>query len=631
MSNITPITPSFTLGYWRPWKQDSKLIDSYLDYLRDTSLVRYGADTIGDYINQASAEQVSAINNLGQTIGRGMNILQRELSEVNDNLTFINRNLDIQIEQQRLSNLLLQDISKLLRVPDSEKERQHSIELGVKFFVNAQKDADLYADALEELTKAESLMKQDYFVLHRIGCIYLYAEKYVDPEKALDYFLKAAKYASVESNPDAARLVNVLINNDSSNKINSKNKKSANNSIDGIKLLAADSYEKAAFAAYIIGKFDEAVIYQQKALDFRPTPQTSFILSKYLARNNKSTQAAEILDKAIDDLPDLVLGVFRELDLANEEAILKLVEQKNNILNEKIDNLIEEWKQTPSKITSEKTIELADLKNKPFDVKVKIYIFLLNELADMKKNHSKIFKDIDNLKDIINNRLFCNLEADQLNKMLIQLEESKTLNYEDLIDIYKDIYKIIDNDIVKIGSIYQGGIVVHLEDDFKHGFVKAVINLNESVWGSRNTLINTGVNESGRYNTTKIIENDATMVNVLFFKKKTPNKSAARICTELVHNGYNDWFLPSVSECKKIYDSYYTYIESQFYNLLDNLEMEEKTKQIIESRNTRIDGWYWSSSEFDSDKGYVCLFSSNFKYETSFKNSEYRFFAIRKF
>ena len=213
MSNINTITPSFTLGYWRPWKQDSKLIDSYLDYLRDTSLVRYGADTIGDYINQASAEQVSAINNLGQTIGRGMNTLQRELSEVNDNLTFINRNLDIQIEQQRLSNLLLQDISKLLRVPDSEKERQHSIELGVKFFVNAQKDADLYTDALEELSKAESLMKQDYFVLHRIGCIYLYAEKYVDPEKALDYFLKAAKYASLESNPDAARLVNVLINN----------------------------------------------------------------------------------------------------------------------------------------------------------------------------------------------------------------------------------------------------------------------------------------------------------------------------------------------------------------------------------------------------------------------------------
>ena len=248
----------------------------------------------------------------------------------------------------------------------------------------------------------------------------MYAEKYVDPEKALDYFLKAAKYASVESNPDAARLVNVLINNESSNKINSKNKKSANNSIDGIKLLAADSYEKAAFAAYIIGKFDEAVIYQQKALDFRPTPQTSFILSKYLARNNKSTQAAEILDKAIDDLPDLVLGVFRELDLANEEAILKLVEQKNNILNEKIDNLIKNWKQTPSKITSEKTIELADLKNKPFDVKVKTYIFLLNELADMKKNHSKLFKDIDNSKDIINNRLFCNLEADQLNKMLIQ-------------------------------------------------------------------------------------------------------------------------------------------------------------------------------------------------------------------
>jgi hypothetical protein len=105
--------------------------------------------------------------------------------------------MDVQIEQQKLSNLLLENIAELLRVPDSEKERQHSIELGIKFFVNASKDADLFADALEELLKAESLMKQDYFVLHRIGCIYLYVEKYINPEKALEYFLRAAKYASV--------------------------------------------------------------------------------------------------------------------------------------------------------------------------------------------------------------------------------------------------------------------------------------------------------------------------------------------------------------------------------------------------------------------------------------------------
>ena len=221
MSNIIPSTPSLVFGYWRPWNENSNLFESYIDYVRDTSLVKYSADTVGKYINQASKEQVKAINQLGQAIGKGMNVFSDQITEVsegigalnqslnmgirmvsdklsvissqldnvNAKLYFINRNLDIQIEQQKLSNLLLQNIGELLRVPDSEKERQHSIELGIKFFVNASKDADLYADALEELQKAESLMKQDYFVLHRIGCIYLYADNFINPEIALDYFL----------------------------------------------------------------------------------------------------------------------------------------------------------------------------------------------------------------------------------------------------------------------------------------------------------------------------------------------------------------------------------------------------------------------------------------------------------
>ena len=171
LSNINPTKPSFTFGYWRPWKDNSNMIDSYLDYTKDVSLVKYGADTVGNYINQASKEQVQAINQLGQAVGRGMNILSNQMSDVNDSLNFLNRNMDIQIEQQKLSNLLLQNIAELLRVPDSEKERQRSIELGYQYFVNAKKNSDLFANALDYLLKAESLMKEDYFVLHKIGCI----------------------------------------------------------------------------------------------------------------------------------------------------------------------------------------------------------------------------------------------------------------------------------------------------------------------------------------------------------------------------------------------------------------------------------------------------------------------------
>jgi uncharacterized protein (TIGR02145 family) len=241
MSNITPSKPSFVLGYWRPWKEDSNAIDSYLDYVKDTKLAKYTADTVGKYIAKASRQQVGAINNLGRQlgngleiisdeiykasnlqvsaitnlenqIGAGMDLLQNKLSDISSELNFLNRNNEILIEQQKLSNLLLQNISELLRVPDSEKERQHAIELGIKFFVNAKKDADLYDDALKYLLKAEEIYEEDYFVLHRLGLIYLHVIKHIDIQKAHDYFERAAKYASVESDPEAIRSANALIN-----------------------------------------------------------------------------------------------------------------------------------------------------------------------------------------------------------------------------------------------------------------------------------------------------------------------------------------------------------------------------------------------------------------------------------
>ncbi len=42
MPNISNSTPSFN-PYWKPWNENSNYYDSYLDYVKDVSLVRYGA------------------------------------------------------------------------------------------------------------------------------------------------------------------------------------------------------------------------------------------------------------------------------------------------------------------------------------------------------------------------------------------------------------------------------------------------------------------------------------------------------------------------------------------------------------------------------------------------------------
>ncbi len=77
------------------------------------------------------------------------------------------------LDEAKTSHLLQENIAELLRIPDSQKQRQHHIEMGLKFLKNALKDEDLYRDALQELLEAEKLMPYDYFVLHRIGMIHL--------------------------------------------------------------------------------------------------------------------------------------------------------------------------------------------------------------------------------------------------------------------------------------------------------------------------------------------------------------------------------------------------------------------------------------------------------------------------
>jgi len=561
-----------------------------MDYSRDTSLVKYGADTVGQYINQASKEQVKAINQLGQAIGRGMNVLANQMSDINETLVFLNRNMDVQVEQQKLSNLLLQNIAELLRVPDSEKERQHSIELGIKFFVNASKDLDLYADALEELLKAESLMKQDYFVLHRIGCIYLYAEKYINPEKAIDYFVRAAKYASVESDPGAVRLANALTNN--FNTVNSE----INNSEKQIGLLAADSYEKAAFSAYILGKFSDAVNYQSKTLKLNPTPENRFILSKYQVRNKNIKEAIDNLDKSINQTPLLAIATFKEIDLINEPEVIKLIAQKNDAIDHKIKQLTEKWKTVESIKASEVIYKLTELSQKSYENKIADFNKYEKEGNTIKTGLTKLEANIDAYINEIKTTTYCTFDADKIQKIIKELQLAKDLPLEKMQAAFDKLKKETDADKLKIGSKYGGGIVFHIDENGQNGLIVAESDVTEAKEYSlvvnhpelgRNTIkmkghanwggigiIGTSKKIGSGKNNTRIIVEKASWSSGLFSKK--PAATAARICTESRHNGYNDWYLPSFEELKKI----------------DKMGL---IKQKVD---------YWSSSESDNDRAF---------------------------
>jgi ribosomal protein L7/L12 len=710
MNDLTPTTPSFAFGYWRPWKENSNLFDSYLDYTKDKSLVKYGADTVGEYINQASKEHVQAINQLGQVIGRGMYVLSSQMDDINSSLGFLNRNLDIQIEQQKLTNLLLQNIAVLLRVPNSEKERQHSIELGIKFFVNAKKDSDLYADALEELLKAESLMKQDYFVLHRIGCIYLYVEKYINPEKALDYFIKAAKYASVESDPSTLKLINALLGHKNEDvkitikEINSfdiilkdkgsnqlqiikflkdyenweldlkstkdlidsepatlfkslekitaikivhdlkelgaeaeflPSKNSATEEINNTKIttekaesqnakiehLVSESYEKAAFAAYVLGRFTDAVNYQIKAINFKTTPENYFSLAKYQVRNGSISEAIECLDKSIEQSPQMLIAAFKEIDLINEVEVLSLITKKNKLIDESIKQLIDKWKTVESTKSNDVFLDLNELLKKSYEIKVAGFKKYEKEGDIINESIAILESKIENFINEIEQYIFLTLKSYEINELINELIAAKKLPYEQMQSIFDKIKNQIDADILKIGSKYGGGIVVYLDKTELHGLIIAEKYFGVARWGEDGNIDANGngiADGSGMENTKKIVEQSSSQIEKgIFRNKKILLPTAARLCLESNYNGYNDWYLPTKAELELIINckiikksSFYNQIFNSYTSIWSSYEYGYSEAYLCRY-GTRSDGTsQWSKNEEDeiwakSHKGYI--------------------------
>jgi hypothetical protein len=536
-----------------------------LDYTRDTSLVKYGADSIGKFIQTASKDQIAAIKNLEANVLGGLNV-------VNNSLHFINRNLDIQIEQQKLSNLLLQNIVELLKVPDSEKERQHCIELGIKFFVSAKKDSDLYADALEELLKAESLMKQDYFVLHRIGCIYLYAQDYINPEKALDYFIRAAKYSSVDSEHNLEHIASLLSNDFNSKK--SDNKKQENS----IGVITSDSYEKAAFAAYILGKNEDSINYQSKALKFNNTIQNRFTLSKYQVRNGNITEALLNLEECINFQPEFAIAVFKEIDLINEPEVLNLISSKHQEINKSINALISKWKLIEAEDAEKVLIELDALLEKPYDQKINDFGKFSLKIQSVNTAITNLETLIDKLILDIKSMKFKTLSQENLQEIANELITSKELPLEEMENIYNKCKLKIEKDELKIGAIYKGGIVFYIDETGEHGLILAEKKLPKAIWGSQGDIGANGngiADGSGMQNTLKIVEQSSWFMERGFFSStKTPAPTAARLCHELDLNGFRDWYLPTIKE-------------------LELLQRNFKLKTNAE---------YWSSTEYGLTK-----------------------------
>jgi hypothetical protein len=95
-----------------------------------------------------------------------------------------------------------------------------------------------------------------------------------------------------------------------------------------------------------------------------------------------------------------------------------------------------------------------------------------------------------------------------------------------------------------IGALYGGGIIFYIDGSGQHGLIAAPGDQSTAAaWGCFGTDVYATATAigSGQANTTAIVNGCGE------------SGIAARLCNDLVLNGYDDWFLPSLDELSEMY------------------------------------------------------------------------------
>jgi hypothetical protein len=169
--------------------------------------------------------------------------------------------------------------------------------------------------------------------------------------------------------------------------------------------------------------------------------------------------------------------------------------------------------------------------------------------------------------------------------------------------------------------------LVVAEKNFEKAVWADPVRYNSNVSEKGVSALEKGIGkEAGMKNTKTIVEYGSKLfqMHLLPWKWKYINiPTSARLCIESNHNGFTDWYLPTIGELELLYKN---------LSKLNCLDFDK--------------GIYWSSTEFDSG-GYSDTGGTGFAYALEYdetiqrefrisspwkKTSEYyNFFAIREF
>ncbi|MCE1197652.1 MAG: tetratricopeptide repeat protein [Marinilabiliales bacterium] len=303
-------------------------------YIRDIrSSVKQQTKEFNDAIQSASKDNVTAIQqstgNICGTLERGFEQISDQMKDVSWRLNEINEGLgrlysmldwktDLMIEELKISNLYLGNIAKLLKIPDSQKQRSYHVEQGLIYLKNAIAEgakSDFYKDALGEFQKAKAIEEKDFFTLHRLGLIHLNSVHHLDVAQAERYFSTSARYAKAFGSVQPVNTQTILRGNAGHNYYETYFDTTLFEE-------ASTSLIYASRCCYILQKFSEGINYADQAFKLTPNnPEAGLQLAKMLAASGNPTMAAEVLEQVIKINRYYAVKAITDLDLITKPPI----------------------------------------------------------------------------------------------------------------------------------------------------------------------------------------------------------------------------------------------------------------------------------------------------------------------
>ena len=161
-----------------------------------------------------------------------------------------------------------------------------------------------------------------------------------------------------------------------------------------------------------------------------------------------------------------------------------------------------------------------------------------------------------------------------------------------------------------IGEEFGGGVIFHLWKDklgVEHGLVVATKDQSTAKSWSNVTTVQIGNQARSQW--------DGLSNTDAIIKQVGHSSSAAKLCSDFVSGGYDDWYLPAIDELNLLYNNRFD-VNKTLYQI--------SSAQMLTNINMNFDWSYWSSTEGIDDNGKPWNF--NFYYGN--KNDDGKSFEI---